>query len=135
MAFDFAKAKQAARRAVHTTLGVRAFYQDASMSSAIEIRARWHNKIDRMGDLDNQSYAELIQGIDRVIFEAAEARTYMLKRGGVVTFPDYGAGLGVGLGSPLGGEDIGPPAFVLQHMEPSDGPFTEVWSVTRKERA
>lgn len=135
MSFDFASAKALARQVVHSTLGVRAFYQDTSMSSPVEMKARWNCKIDRMGDLDNQSYAELIQGIDRVIFEAAEARTYMVKRGGTVTFPDYGSGLGVGLGSPLGGEDIGPPAFVLQNREPADGPFSEVWSVTRKERA
>lgn len=135
MAFDFASAKALARRVVHKTLGVRAFYQDSTMNSPVQLTARWHNKIDRMGDLDNQSYAELIQGIDRVIFEAVEARTYRLQRGGVIVFPDYGAGLGVVLGSSLGGEDIGPPAFILQTREPPDGPFSEVWSVTRKEVA
>lgn len=133
MAFNFAKAKTLVRRVVHKTLGVRAFYKDSSMSEPIEIRARWHNRIDRMGDLDNQMYAELIQGIDRIIFEAGEARAYNIKRGGMVTFPDFGAGLGVSLGSPLGGEEVGPPAFILQDREPNNGPYQEVWTVTRKE--
>lgn len=135
MAFDFAKVKASVRRVVHTTLGVRAFYQDSSLNSPVEIKARWHNKIDRMGDLDNQSYAEIIQGIDRVVFAAADARRINVKRGGVITFSEYGAGLGVALGSPLGGEEVGPPAFILQVREPGSGPYTEEWSVTRKETA
>ena len=133
MSFDFAKAKANARQAVHTTLGVQAFYQDSSLSSPVEVRARWHNKIDRFGDLDNQSYAEIIQGIDRVVFEAAVARSLNMKRGGTVTFPAYGAGMGVSLGSPLGGEEVGPPAFILSVREPNSGPFSETWVVTRKE--
>jgi hypothetical protein len=133
MAFNFAKAKDLVRRTVHKTFGVQAFYQDSSLSKPVEISARWHSKIEQFGDLDNQSYAEIVQGIDRVIFEAAEVRKIPIVRGGVVTFPEFGAGLGVGLGSPLGGESIGPPAFVLAVREPSDGSFREAWTVTRKE--
>ena len=133
MAFNFAKAKASVRRVVHKTLGVPAFYQDSSLNTPVEITARWHNKIDRMGDLDNQSYAELIQGIDRLILEAAEARTIGVKRGGIITIPDLGAGLGASLGSPLDGEGAGPMGFVLQTREPADGPYSEVWIVTRKE--
>lgn len=135
MSFNFAQAKASARRAVHTTLGVRAFYQDSSMSSPVQLTARWHNKLALLGsDLDNQQqYADVIQGIDRVVFSAVEARTYRVKRGGTITFPDYGAGLGVGMGSPLGGEEVGPPAFILGVREPNCGPFEEIWEVTRKE--
>lgn len=133
MAFDFTKVKARARRVVHKTLGVRAFYRDHSMSEPVEIKARWHNKIDRFGDLDNQGYAELIQGIDRVIFAAADARRINVKRGGEIVFVDYGSGLGVALGSPLGGSEVGPPAFVLQNRDPNNGPYQEVWEVTRKE--
>lgn len=134
MPFDFAAAKALVRRTVHQTFGVRAFYQDSSLSSPVEISARWHSKIDRFGDLDNQQYAEVIQGIDRVIFAAADARKYSVKRGGVVTFVDYGSGLGVAMGSPFGGEDVGPPAFSLEAREPNDGPYEEAWVVTRKLR-
>lgn len=135
MPFDFAKTKTLARRTVHATLGVRAFYQDDSMNTAVEIKARWHNKIDRFGDLESQSYAEIIQGIDRVIFDAADARVLKVKRGGVVTFPDFGGGLGVSLGAELGGGGVGPAAFILQNREPNNGPVQEVWQVSRKESA
>lgn len=133
MAFDISKVKAQVRRTVHETFGVRAFYKDASISAPIETRARWHNRIEKFGDLDQQGYAEIIQGIDRIIFEAAEARRLNVRRGGIVMFPDFGAGLGVSLGAPLDGEGIAPAAFILQDREPSSGPFEEVWNVTRKE--
>lgn len=135
MAFDFAKAKAQVRRIVHKTFGVQAFYQDDSLSSPVEIRARWHNKIELTGDLDNQMYAQLIQGIDRVIFDTADARKYGVKEGGEITFVVYGAGLGVSMGSAFGGEGFGPPAFVLRVREPNSGPIEEIWEVTRKELA
>lgn len=135
MAFDFAKVKLQVRQTTHKVFGVQAFYKDASLSAPVEIRARWHNKIERFGDLDQAGYAEIIQGIERIIFEAAVARRYNFKRGGIVTFPNLGAGLGVALGGPLDGEGIAPPGFVLQDREPPTGPFQEIWSVTRKETA
>lgn len=133
MPFDFAKVKAQVRRKVHETFGVQAFYKDDSFSTPQEIRVRWHSRIDRFGDLDQQGYAEFIQGIDRIIFEAAEARRLRVKRGGIVIIPSLGAGLGVALGSPLDGEGIAPPGFILNDREPSDGPFRETWMVTRKE--
>ena len=133
MGFSFAKAKSLVRRTVHKTFGVLAFYKDSSLSTPVEISARWHNKIERMGDLENQGYAEIIQGIDRVIFDVADARRIGIKRNGEVSFPELSAGLGVSLGGVLGGENSGPPAFVLNTCEPSSGPDQEVWLVTRKE--
>lgn len=118
MPFNFAKAKVALRRTVHKTFGVQAFYSDSTVTVPVEMSARWHNKIDRFGDLDNQGYAELIQGIDRVIFDVAEARTVGVRRGGEIRFPE--------LGDPQ-------PAFILNTREPDSGPHDEVWSVTRKE--
>jgi uncharacterized iron-regulated membrane protein len=118
MAFNFASAKNAARQAVHTTLGVTALYEDDATNAPVEIKARWHNKIELSGDLDSQSYAEVIQGVDRVIFAAADARAIPVKRGGTITIPDY--------------ENI---VFTLALMEPSNGPYTEVWQVARSEAA
>jgi hypothetical protein len=131
MAFNFAKAKASLRRKVHEIFGVTAFYQDSSMSEPVEIRARWHNKETNLGDLDNEGYAEIVEGIERIVFEAAEARTHNIKRGGQVWFPEYGSGMGVGLGSPLGGEDNGPPKFTLHLMRKNSGPVEEVWEVTQ----
>jgi len=115
MAFDFAKVKTLVRRTVHTTFGVRAFYQDSAMSEPVEIRVRWHNKLALTGDLDSQSYAEILQTVDRVILESAQARAVPVKRGGTLSFPDLGVSTEIVLATP----------------EPPDGPFSEVWSVTR----
>lgn len=120
MAFNFANVKTLVRRAVHDTLGVQAFYKDSSMNAQVPIKARWHNKIDRFGDLDNQSYAELIQGIDRVVFASEDARAIGVKRGGEIMFPDYAP-------------ESDALTFILQVREPASGPFEEVWNVSRKE--
>lgn len=113
MAFDFASAKKSARRAVMKTLGVDAFYIDSSMTAAVPIRARWHTKIDRFGDNGNIGYAEVIEGVQRLILDVAQARAIGVKRNGVVTFPT------------LDGVRV-----TLDQMEPSDGPIEEIWVVS-----
>jgi len=118
MPFDFAKAKSLARRTVHQTLGVRAFYQDDSLNLPVEIRARWHNRLGLVGDLDNQGYAEMLQGIDRVIFNVTEARAVNVKRGGTLSIE-----------MDIGGKK---PTFSLQNKEPTDGPENESWEMTFK---
>lgn len=133
MAFSFSKAKSLVRRIVHKTFGVPAFYKDSSLSKPVEMSARWHSKIERVGDLDNQGFAEIIQGIDRVIFDVAEARQIGIRRNGEISFPELSSGLGVSLGGVLGGEGSGPPAFILNSREECSGPNEEIWLVTRKE--
>lgn len=113
MDFDFAEAKYQARRAVHETLGVSALYQDSTMSAPEPIRVRWHSKIDRMGDLENAGYAEIIEGLHRVILDAAQARLLAVRRTGVITIPVWSARLS------------------LEALEPSDGPFEEIWTVVK----
>ena len=122
MAFSFAKAKSLVRRTVHKTFGVPAFYKDSSLSEPVAISARWHNKIERMGDLDNQGYAEIIQGIDRVLFDATEARTVGVKRLGEVSFPELVA-------TPTSAI----PTFILNTRETETGPDREIWLVSLKE--
>ena len=122
MAFSFAKAKSLVRRTVYKTFGVPAFYKDSSLSTPVAISARWHNKIERMGDLDNQGYAEIIQGIDRVLFDATEARTVGVKRLGEVSFPELAA-------TPTSAI----PTFILNTRETETGPDREIWLVSLKE--
>jgi len=122
MVFSFAKAKSLVRRTVHKTFGVPAFYKDSSLSEPVEISARWHNKIERMGDLDNQGYAEIVQGIDRVLFDAIEARTVGVKRLGEVSFPELAA-------TPTSAI----PTFILNTRETETGPDREIWLVSLKE--
>jgi len=122
MVFSFAKAKSLVRRTVHKTFGVPAIYKDSSLSEPVEISARWHNKIERMGDLDNQGYAEIVQGIDRVLFDAIEARTVGVKRLGEVSFPELAA-------TPTSAI----PTFILNTRETETGPDREIWLVSLKE--
>jgi hypothetical protein len=119
MAFDFAQAKLQARRVVHSTFGVQAFYKDASIDVPVEIRARWHNRTSRpVGDLENGGYAEVIEGIDRIVLIPVDTknRPVTLQRNGIVTVPTLLPGV----------------EFNLEHKEPADGPLEEAWVVTRK---
>lgn len=109
MAFDFAALKATTRRVVHDTLGVPAFYQDNSMSAPQPIRARWYNKDAQLGDLMDQGYAEVVQGVDRVVVFPCDYPTLNFIRGGVVTFPGYQR------------------AFRLDVLEDADGPLKAIW--------
>lgn len=113
MPFDFTDLKSQTRRVVHNTLGVSAFYQDNTMSVAQPIRARWHNKIDRFGDMNEAGYAETVEGIDRVILFPCDTPTLNFMKGGVVTFTKLGL------------------SFKLDTLEPADGPLQQVWNVVK----
>lgn len=114
MAFNFADAKAKLRRAVHVTLGVSALYQDSTMSAPEPIRVRWHSKIDRFGDLESAGYAEIIEGIHRVILDRDQARLLAVRNAGTITIAELGGAV-----------------LTLSAMEPYDGPVEEIWSVTK----
>lgn len=113
MQFDFAAAKKEARQIVMDTLGMDAFYTDSTHLTPVAIRARWHTKIDRFGDNGNIGYAEVIEGVQRLILTEAQARQIGVRRGGVVTFPSL--------------EGV---AVTLEALEPKDGPTEEIWTVS-----
>lgn len=117
MPFDFAQAKSAARRAVHAAFGVQAFYTDASISAQVETRARLHTRLSRpFGDVNNDGYTEIIEGIDRIVLipEDTDGYPITLLRGGVMTFPTMFPGI----------------KFVLEHEQPNDGPLEVSWAVS-----
>lgn len=119
MSFDFAAAKSLVRRTVHATFGVQAFYQDALVNVPVEIRARWHNRMSRpFGDLNDGGYAEVIEGIDRIVLIPVSVKgdAVVLHREGVITLPTILPGV----------------EFILEHKEPETGPLEEAWAVTRK---
>lgn len=119
MTFDFAKAKVGARRTIHNTFGVQAFYSDASISTPIETRARWHSRISKpYGDLtDGAGYAEVVEGIDRIVLIPEDVNGFpmALARGGRFTFPS-----------------IPGVTFLLEYRDPTMGPPAQAWSVTRE---
>lgn len=116
MVFDFAAAKLQTRRLVHETFGVDGLYQDNSMSTPAPIRVRWHSKIDRFGDLESAGYAEVIEGIDRVILSAAQARELNVIATGIIS---------------LQVADIGTVRLSLSAREEAEGPFEECWMVAK----
>lgn len=124
MSFDFAKIKAKVRKVVHNTLSVSAQYSDDFITDPVCINARWHSKLELQGDLNYQGYAEVLEGIDRIIFYIVDARELNIKRGGLVTFTAYAQKLDDGNYS-------SPPSFLLDSKEPVAGPHEEIWRVTR----
>lgn len=115
---DFASIKAEARQAVHDYLSVPATYIDPSLTEPVPINIRWHNKIDRFGDLDTGKWAEVIEGIHRIIFNRPELTELALtpRKNGKVTLTMY---------------DI-TTTFNLDTMEPDTGPIEIIWMVVRK---
>jgi hypothetical protein len=115
MAFDFASVKAQTRRVVHDTLGVDALYQDNVVTTPVPIRVRWHNRINRFGDLESAGYAEIIEGIDRVILNGEQARLIGVRSRGRIFMP----------------ATMGSAVLTLSAQEPKDGPFEECWTVSK----
>lgn len=110
--FDMAAAKTQVRRTVHNTMRVSAlYYENDSVVVPTPIFARWHNKIDRFGDLESTGYAEFVQGIDRIVFIPSDHPGLVLVKDGRIDFPVYGN------------------SFSLTVKETNSGPLEEVWQV------
>lgn len=116
MPFDFASAKANARRVVHATLAVDALYTDASVSDAdpVDIKARWHNKLELFGDPNNEGYTQMIQGIDRIVLFPGDNPEIEYKRGDIIEFPCFEK------------------TFTIDVLESADGPLKRVWQAVEK---
>lgn len=130
---SLADIKANARRAIHGRLAVSASYVDEDHPDGLifaedftgGLTVRYHNKLDRSGDLDGD-YASVIDGIDRLVFldeNVAEVSAALvangqpalvLSRGAEVTISEY-KGL----------------TFSLDTQEPPDGPLETSWVVAR----
>lgn len=118
--------KAMSRRAVHDTFKVQATYQDQFLESPVPVYVRWHNRIGVIGQETSQGYAEVIEGIDRIIFSREELEeTHLISgtgkpvkpmKNGVVTLVD-----------PL----FNNAKLVLDTKQPDVGPIDEVWNVNR----
>lgn len=126
MAFDWSAIKASTRRAVHDVFKVRALYQDATMEEPIPVSIRWHNKIGVIGQETNQGYAEVIEGVDRIIFNREELeKTNLLSGSGRSVTPMKGGR--IQLIDPL----FNNAKLILDSKEPVVGPVDEVWNVVR----
>lgn len=118
MASNFAAIKAKARRDVHASFSVSATYQDYSLDTPVPLSVRWHNKIARFGDLLDGGYAEVVEGIERIIFmrDEVEAAGLILRESGFVTITAEGYENAV---------------LVLAAQEPKVGPVEVIWMVSR----
>lgn len=114
--FDFSALKAQTRQIVHDTLAVQAFYR-VGAGAEIETRARWHNKIVMVADLnDGAGYAQSIQGPEKVVMAPVDIDgvAFTPVRGATLRFPGYGN-----------------ETLRLDSKEPKDGPLTQTWVCIR----
>lgn len=121
MAWDLLKAKLKARQALHARLAVSAVYTDeANPAPGVGLAVRWHTKLARAGNLQGGFDAEIIEGIERLVFQQSEltSKGITLARGGLVeiAFP----------------ENLGTVVFELDVEGEPDGPENVYWTVTRQ---
>lgn len=105
-----------ARRDIHGAFSVAAVYSDDTLDEPVPVSVRWHHRIDRFGDLDAGGYAEVVDGVERLIFDRDELaeKGLQLRRHGLVTLTETGwSGI----------------ALRLDTREPYDGPVEEIWGV------
>lgn len=121
---SFAAIKAAARRAVHAALSVQALYSDDYTIIPIPLRVRWHMKQQLVGQLDSGGYAEMIEGIERIVFDVQEltAKGVDLMRTGTIELTD------LAYQHPDGSR----PTFELEVQELDTGPVERIWKVTRQ---
>lgn len=118
--------KTAARSALHQAMGVSGVYtspedvvtpSDAQATAGLVLRVRWHNKLERNGAIEGAFNAEIIEGINRLVFQSDNlaALGLELEQDGVVVIAGYNNA-----------------RFQLDTEEPSDGPLNVYWNVSRQ---
>lgn len=119
MSSRFAEIKAKARRDVHASLSVSARYESYSQEVVVDdLSVRWHNKQQLVGDMDNGGYAQMIEGIERVIFLRSElqAKGVEVEEGDTLII------------TAVGYDNV---ALVLKTREPIVGPEEVIWQVAR----
>lgn len=131
---SLADIKLQARRAIHGSLAVPAIYTDddhpdglifAEDYTGSGLTVRYHNKLDRSGDL-NGDYSEIIDGIDKLVFSdenVAEVSAALVDNGEAPLVLSRGASVRIEAYKGL--------TFTLDSQEPPDGPLETRWVVAR----
>lgn len=119
MPYDFAALKSRVRQIVHDTMGMDAEYSHPDYPGVAQLRVRWHNKIARTGDLLDIGYSEVVEGINRVIFNEPELvqKSVTLRRGGRVRL----------LSPHMRGA-----VLILDTLEPRVGPIETIWLIAHE---
>lgn len=113
-----AEIKAKARKAVHAAFSYAATYQDDTLDAAVDVDVRWHNRLVMTGDYDSSGYANIIDGIERIIFDRDQLGTLGVTpvRGGKVTLTEAG---------------MNGTVLILDSKEKKVGPLEEKWVVVR----
>jgi hypothetical protein len=113
-----AAVKAKARKAVHAAFSYSATYKDGTLDAAVPVDVRWHNRLVMLGDYDGAGYANVIDGIERIIFDRDQLGTLGItpRRGGVVVITENG---------------MDNTSLTLDTREKHVGPLEEKWVVTR----
>lgn len=112
--------KAKARKAVHAAFSYSATYQDGTLDAAVGVQVRWHNRLVMLGDYDSSGYANIIDGIERIIFDRDELGSLGLtpRRGGKVVIIEEG---------------MNSTTLTLDSKEKNVGPLEEKWVVVRED--
>ncbi|QEG09433.1 hypothetical protein CPT_Saba_060 [Proteus phage Saba] len=114
---SWAENKRRMRKAVHSAFRLSAVLVVGD-NDPVEIGVRYHNKIALMGDIMESGYSEIIDGVDRLIFDREELREkgITLYRGNIIKLVDA---------------EMKPITLSLEAEEPYNGPIDSKWMVKR----
>ena len=81
-----------------------------------DITVRWHDKVERVGNINSGDYAEILSTIEHLLFNSEElaAAGITLVRGDLIKLTEFGNY-----------------ELELDALEPPDGPIKIVWTVVR----
>lgn len=116
MAGEFATLRAQARRVIHDTMAVPMTHVSSTTGVSTGLAVRWHRKMDTIGDLVAQGYAQAIEARHTVIFDRTELdeKSVVLRREDTLTDDD-----GV--------------VLILDALEPAQGPQKVTWRVVQRE--
>lgn len=115
-AFDFTSAVAAMRKTVHAVMSTPAEYQAPGSTVRQGVSVRWHDKLVLNGNIGDTGYADVIEGIDRAIFDRDQLAqaSIVLLRGGKIHLPAAYNGA----------------VLTLEALEKTDGPVNVTWKVS-----
>lgn len=118
MPSNFAAIKAKARRDIHDGLSIAATHRAVLSGLITDLAVRWHSKQVLLGDFQDTGYANVVEGIERIIFDREElqAKSVILREGDVITITAEGY------------DNV---QLMLKVREQVRGPIEQPWEVAR----
>lgn len=115
--FDWTSVLAQAAKVVHDTFKVPVLYYAPGSATGVALHVRWHDRLTQVGNIVDTGYADVLEGIDRVIFEQEELTLQSVvpvREGRVVFGPQFKNAV-----------------LRLEAAEKANGPVNVTWKVTR----